>query len=220
MSAAERQLTNDRIEQPESRGVNLGLSSSFASLAVPLTSSPAGHEASQMPRHAPNPPQPALRPRRPGDILDLPFGVREDYAPCTCGSTSVFSIGTSILCLHAGPPDRARACHVVDSTPGVETVGQHDRRPTWSPRRVICRDTARRGWNYRSSRPFSAVAGTDLNAMASDDYVPGYAQLVHRVTTRILALVNTLRAQSVQSAIPANQLMTTSHARRRARGKQ
>ena len=66
-------------------------------------------------------------------------------------------------------------------------------------------------WNYRSTRPFSAVAGVDLNRDgAVTDYVPGTTKDVFNRgdNAKYLAAVNALRAQGGRAPIPESQLMT------------
>jgi len=66
-------------------------------------------------------------------------------------------------------------------------------------------------WSYRSTRPFSAVAGSDLNRDgAVTDYVPGTTRNVFNRgdDANYLALVNAWRAQNGRTPIAENQLMT------------
>ena len=66
-------------------------------------------------------------------------------------------------------------------------------------------------WNYRSSRPFSAVAGVDLNRDgAVTDYVPGTTRNVFNRgdDAKYLGLVNAWRTQNGRAPIPESQLMT------------
>ena len=66
-------------------------------------------------------------------------------------------------------------------------------------------------WSYRSTRPFSAVAGTDLNLDgAVTDYVPGTVRNVFNRgdDAKYLAAVNAWRAQNGRAPIPESQLMT------------
>ncbi|OFW02313.1 MAG: hypothetical protein A3J29_22840 [Acidobacteria bacterium RIFCSPLOWO2_12_FULL_67_14b] len=66
-------------------------------------------------------------------------------------------------------------------------------------------------WNYRSSRPFSARGGVDLNRDgAVTDYVPGTTRTVFNRgdDAKYLALVNTWRAQNGRAPISESQLMT------------
>ncbi|MBI3047410.1 MAG: hypothetical protein HYY76_03775, partial [Acidobacteria bacterium] len=66
-------------------------------------------------------------------------------------------------------------------------------------------------WSYRSSRPFPARAGIDLNRNgAVTDYVPGTMRNVFNRgdNDKYLALVNTWRAQNGRAPIAASQLMT------------
>ena len=66
-------------------------------------------------------------------------------------------------------------------------------------------------WNYRSTRPFSAVAGTDLNRDgAVTDYVPGTTRNVFNRgdNASALALVNAWRAQNGRTPIAEDLLMT------------
>lgn len=66
-------------------------------------------------------------------------------------------------------------------------------------------------WNYRSSRPFPARAGVDLNGDgAVTDYVPGTTKNVFNRgnDAEMLALVNTWRASRGLPSIAESQLMT------------
>jgi hypothetical protein len=66
-------------------------------------------------------------------------------------------------------------------------------------------------WNYRSTRPFSARAGVDLNQDgAVTDYVPGTTKSVFNRgdDAAMLAQVNAWRASRGLAAIPESQLMT------------
>jgi hypothetical protein len=70
-------------------------------------------------------------------------------------------------------------------------------------------------WSYRSSRPFSARAGLDLNldgiaVNTAGDYVPGTTRNVFNRgdDAKYLALVNAWRAQNGRTPIPESQLMT------------
>jgi hypothetical protein len=70
-------------------------------------------------------------------------------------------------------------------------------------------------WNYRSSRPFGARAGIDLNrdghaVNTAGDWVPGTTRNVFNRgdDAKYLALVNAWRAQNGRSAIQESQLMT------------
>ncbi len=70
-------------------------------------------------------------------------------------------------------------------------------------------------WTWRSSLPFSSLAGVDLNRDgANTDYVPGTtANMGNRDTARMLALVNAWRAPRGLGPIPASQLDTNSYNR-------
>jgi hypothetical protein len=66
-------------------------------------------------------------------------------------------------------------------------------------------------WSYRSSRPFGARAGIDLNRDgAVTDYVPGTTRNVFNRgdDDTYLALVNAWRTQNGRAPIAASQLMT------------
>jgi hypothetical protein len=72
-------------------------------------------------------------------------------------------------------------------------------------------------WTLRSTMPFSARAGIDLNndGAAGSDYVPGTTrnQGNHGDTTVFLAAVNAWRAQNGRAPIPASQLDTNGYNR-------
>ena len=66
-------------------------------------------------------------------------------------------------------------------------------------------------WNFRSSRPFSARAGVDLNQDgAVTDYVPGTTKTVFNRgnDAEMLSLVNAWRATTGRAPIPESQIMT------------
>jgi hypothetical protein len=101
--------------------------------------------------------------------------------------------------------------------PGLDWgPGDADRRHTWaaSGSVLLPYDVTLGGvWTLRSSRPFSARAGRDLNndgappTGTSGDYVPGAtSNMGNRRTDEMLALVNTYRAQNGRAAISADQI--------------
>jgi hypothetical protein len=63
-------------------------------------------------------------------------------------------------------------------------------------------------WGWRSSGPFSALAGVDLNRDgANTDYVPGTTRnMGNRDNAAVLAAVNAWRAQNGRAPIPAGQI--------------
>ncbi len=63
-------------------------------------------------------------------------------------------------------------------------------------------------WTFRSSMPFSAIAGLDLNGDGSiTDYVPGTSKNIgNRDNARMLELVNAWRATNGKGAISADQI--------------
>jgi hypothetical protein len=69
-------------------------------------------------------------------------------------------------------------------------------------------------WSLRSSRPFSAFAGRDLNndGAAGTDYVPGTTRNMGNRgnNDEFLGLVNAWRTQNGRAPIPADQLATDS----------
>ncbi len=67
-------------------------------------------------------------------------------------------------------------------------------------------------WNIRSSYPFSAKAGVDLNgAGANTDYVPGTTKnMGNRKTAEMMAAVNAYRATLRLAPIPESQIDSVS----------
>jgi len=68
-------------------------------------------------------------------------------------------------------------------------------------------------WTLRSTMPFSAVAGSDLNGDAVvTDYVPGTTRTMgNRDNARLLEAVNAYRAANGLAAIPASQIDTNEY---------
>jgi len=215
-------ITNDRIEQPESKSVNLGLSRELQpALAVHLDLVYSkGTKASQIANVNTPDPVTGVRPRPTwGNILEYRSAGDSDYRAIYLRLDKRLSNRYQYLVSYT-------LAHEKDRDAGQTTVvdfyhpeydqgwGTQDRRHTLvaSGAVILPMDvTLGAVWNYRSTRPFSAVAGTDLNRDgAVTDYVPGTTRDVFNRgdNVKYLALVNASRAQSGRAPIEESQLMT------------
>ena len=215
-------ITNDRIEQPESKALNLGLSRELRpSLAVHLdVVYSKGNKASQIANVNTPDPVTGVRPRPTwGNINEYRSAGESDYRAMYLRLDKRFSNRYQYLVSYTLAHDKDRGAGqatVVDfyHPEYDDGWGSQDRRHTLvaSGAVVLPLDiTLGAVWNYRSSRPFSAVAGTDLNRDgAVTDYVPGTARNVFNRgdNAKYLALVNAWRGQNRQTPIPESQLMT------------
>src|SRR6266850_919571 len=215
-------ITNDRIEQPESKSVNLGLSRELQpALAVHLDLVYSkGTKASQIANVNTPDPVTGVRPRPTwGNILEYRSAGDSDYRAIYLRLDKRLSNRYQYLVSYT-------LAHEKDRDAGQTTVvdfyhpeydqgwGTQDRRDTLvaSGAVILPMDvTLGAVWNYRSTRPFTAVAGTDLNRDgAVTDYVPGTTRDVFNRgdNVKYLALVNASRAQSGRAPIEESQLMT------------
>ena len=215
-------ITNDHIEQPESRAVNLGLSRELQpSLAVHVDLVYSkGTKASQIANVNTPDPVTGIRPRPTwGNITEYRTGGESDYRAMYLRLdkrlSNRYQYLVSYTFAHDKDRDAGQATVVDFYHPEYDQGwGSQDRRHTLvaSGAVILPMDvTLGAVWNYRSTRPFSAVAGTDLNRDgAVTDYVPGATRNVFNRgdDANYLALVNAWRAQNGRTPIAENQLMT------------
>jgi len=215
-------ITNDHIEQPESKSLNLGLSRELQpNLAVHVdVVFSKSQKASQIANVNTPDPVTGLRPRPTwGNITEYGSGGTSDYRAMYLRLDRRFANRYQYLVSYTLASDKDRGAGqatVVDfyHPEYDDGWGSQDRRHTLvaSGAVILPMDiTLGAVWNYRSTRPFSAVAGTDLNRDgAVTDYVPGTIRNVFNRgdDAKYLALVNAWRAQNGRAPIPENQLMT------------
>src|SRR6266850_6178285 len=215
-------ITNDRIEQPESKSVNLGLSRELQpALAVHLDLVYSkGTKASQIANVNTPDPVTGVRPRPTwGNILEYRSAGDSDYRAMYLRLdkrlSNRYQYLVSYTLAHDKDRDAGQATVVDFYHPEYDQgYGLQDRRHTLVASGAVLLPmdvTFGAVWNYRSTRPFSAVAGTDLNRDgALTDYVPGTIRDVFNRgdNAKYLALVNALRARSGQAPIAESQLMT------------
>ena len=215
-------ITNDRIEQPESKAVNLGVSRELRpSLAVHLDLVYSkGTKASQIANVNTPDPVTGLRPRPTwGNINEYRSAGDSDYRAMYLRLDKRLSDRYQYLVSYTFAHDKDRdagQATVVDfyHPEYDQGWGSQDRRHTLVASGAVLLPmdvTLGAVWNYRSTRPFSAVAGTDLNRDgAVTDYVPGTVRNVFNRgdDAQYLALVNAWRAQNGRASIPGSQLMT------------
>ena len=215
-------ITSDHIEQPESKALNLGLSRELRpSLAVHVDLVYSkGTKASQIANVNTPDPVTGARPRPTwGNILEYRSEGESDYRAMYLRLDKRLSNRYQYLVSYTLAHDKDRAAGqatVVDfyHPEYDQGYGLQDRRHTLVASGAVLLPmdiTFGAVWNYRSTRPFSAVAGTDLNRDgAVTDYVPGTIRDVFNRgdNAKYLALVNTWRAQNGRAPIPESQLMT------------
>jgi hypothetical protein len=215
-------ITDDNIEQPESKSLNVGLSHELRpNLAIHVDGVYAkGTKASQIANINTPDPVTGLRPRPTwGNINQYRSAGESDYRALYLRLDKRFSDRYQYLVSYtlAKETDRgAGQATVVDfyHPEYDEGYGAQDRRHTVVASGAILLPmdvTVGAVWNYRSSRPFSARAGVDLNRDgAVTDYVPGTTRNVFNRGNddQMLALVNAWRAQSGRAPIAASQIMT------------
>ncbi len=215
-------ITNDRIEQPESKALNVGLSRELRpNLAVHVDGVfSKGTKASQIANVNTPDPVTGLRPRRTwGNILEYRTAGESDYRALYLRLDKRFSNRYQYLVSYtlAKETDRgAGQATVVDfyHPEYDDGYGSQDRRHTLVASGAIMLPmdiTVGAVWNYRSSRPFGARAGVDLNLDgAVTDYVPGTTRNVFNRgdDAAMLALVNTWRASRRLAPIVESQIMT------------
>jgi carboxypeptidase family protein len=213
-------ITDDDIEQPESVSVNVGLSRELRpNLAVHVDGVFSnGTKASQIANI--NTPLNGVRPYATwGNINEYRSGGESRYRALYMRLDKRFSDRYQYLVSYTLASDKDQAAGqatVVDfyHPEYDDGYGAQDRRHTivasgayMLPYEI----TVGAVWNYRSSRPFPARAGIDLNGDgAVTDYVPGTTRNVFNRgnDTEMLALVNTWRASRGLAPIAESQLMT------------
>ncbi|MGH9254931.1 MAG: TonB-dependent receptor, partial [Vicinamibacterales bacterium] len=215
-------VTSDRIEQPESTSLNVGLSRALRpDLAIHVDGVfSKGTNTNQIANVNTPDPVTGLRPRPTwGNINEYRAGGESEYRALYLRLEKNFSNQYQYRVSYtlAKEEDRgAGQATVVDFYhPEYDFgYGSQDRRHTLVASGVIQLPmdiTVGAVWNYRSSRPFPARAGVDLNRDgAVTDYVPGTTRNVFNRGNddQMLALVNALRAQNGRAPIAASQLMT------------
>jgi carboxypeptidase family protein len=215
-------ITNDGIEQPESKSVNLGLSRELRpnlAVHVDVVYSKV-KKANQIANVNTPDPITGLRPRSTwGNINEYRSDGTSDYRAMYVRLDRRFANRYQYLVSYTLASDKDRGAGqatVVDfyHPEYDDGYGAQDRRHTLvaSGAVILPLDiTLGAVWNYRSSRPFSAVAGIDLNRDgAVTDYVPGTTRDVFNRgdDAKYLALVNAWRAQNGRAPIEDSQLMT------------
>ena len=215
-------ITDDRIKQPESKTLNAGLSRELRpNLAVHVdgvySKLTNGNQINNI-----NTPDPVtgVRPIRGwGNINQYQADGESDYRALYLRLDKRFSDGYQYLVSYslARSEDRGAGQQtIVDFYHPEYDQGyaNQDRRhalvasgAVQLPYDVVLGAV----WSYRSSRPFSARAGIDLNRNgAVTDYVAGTTRNVFNRgdNDQQLALVNAWRAQNGRAPIAASQLMT------------
>ncbi len=215
-------ITNDRIEQPESTSLNLGLSRELQpNLAVHVdVVYSTGKKANQIANVNTPDPVTGIRPRPTwGNINEYRSEGTSDYRAMYLRLDRRFANRYQYLVSYTLASDKDRGAGgatVVDFYhPEYDGgYGLQDRRHTIVASGAVMLPmeiTLGAVWNYRSTRPFSAVAGVDLNRDgAVTDYVPGTTRDVFNRgdNAQYLALVNAWRAQNGRGPISDSQLMT------------
>ena len=219
-------ITNDRIEQPESRSLSVGLSHELRpNLAIHLdgvyTKGRHGNHIANI--NTPDPVTGVPPIRGWGNINEYRSAGESEYRALYTRLEKRFSARSQYLVSYTLAKER-------DFGSGGTTIvdfyhyeydngpGSQDRRHT-----VVASGAVRLPWditlggvwNYRSSRPFSARAGLDLNrdgaaVNTAGDYVPGTTRSVFNRgdDAKYLALVNAWRAQNARAPIPESQITT------------
>ena len=219
-------VTNDAIEQPESTAVNGGFSYELRpNLAVHLdgvfTKGTNGNYIANV-----NTPDPVtgLRPRPTwGNITEYRSGGESTYRALYARLDKRFSNRYQYLVSYTLAKEDdwgSGGSTLVDfyHPEWDDGPGSQDRRHTIVASGAVQLpwDVTLGGvWNYRSSRPFGARAGLDLNRdgaaiNTSGDWVPGTTRNVFNRgdDDTLLALVNAWRAQNARGPIEESQLMT------------
>ncbi len=213
-------ITADDIEQPESVAINGGLSRELRpNLAVHLdlvfANGTKGNQIANI-----NTPLNGVRPYPTwGNINEYRSAGESKYRAMYLRLDRRFSDRYQYLVSYTLASDKDRAAGqatVVDfyHPEYDDGYGAQDRRHTIvaSGAYMLPFDiTLGAVWNYRSTRPFSARAGLDLNGDgAVTDYVPGTTKDVFNRgdNAKYLAIVNAWRAQNARAPIADSQLMT------------
>ena len=215
-------ITDDDIEQPESKSLNLGLSRELRpNLAIHFDGVySTGNKANQIANINTPDPVTGVRPIAGwGNINEYRARGESDYRALYVRLDKRFSDGYQYLVSYTLARERDRGAGqatVVDfyNPQYDEGYGTQDRRHTLVtsgaiqlPYEVVLGGV----WSYRSSRPFGARGGVDLNRDgAVTDYVPGTTRNVFNRgdNDKYLALVNAWRTQNGRAPIAASQLMT------------
>jgi hypothetical protein len=215
-------ITNDGIEQPESKSLNVGLSHELRpNLAIHVDGVfSKGTKANQIANVNTPDPVTGRRPRPTwGNILEYRSEGESDYRALYLRLDKRFSDRTQYLVSYTLAKDEdqgAGGVTVVDfyHPEYDDGYGSQDRRHTVVASGAVMLPfdiTVGAVWNYRSSRPFPARAGIDLNVDgAVTDYVPGTTRNVFNRGNdpEMLALVNTWRASRGLAPIAESQIMT------------
>jgi len=215
-------ITDDRIEQPEAKALNVGLSRELRpNLAVHVDAVyTKGTKANHIANINTPDPVTGLRPRTNwGNINQYRAGGESDYRALYLRLDKRLSNRYQYLVSYTLAREKdqgAGQTTIVDfyHPEYDDGYGNQDRRHTLVasgaaqlPYDVVVGAV----WSYRSSRPFPARAGIDLNRDgAVTDYVPGTTRNVFNRgdNATYLALVNQWRAQNGRAPIAASQLMT------------
>jgi hypothetical protein len=215
-------ITSDEIEQPEAVSYNFGLSHELRpNLAVHVdgvfSNGSKGNQIVQI-----NTPDPVTR-LRPiagwGNILEYRSTGESEYRALYLRLDKRFSDRYQYLVSYTLASDEDQGAGGVTQVDFYHPeydfgYGLQDRRHTLVASGAVQLPwdvTLGAVWNYRSSRPFSARAGVDLNQDgAVTDYVPGTTKTVFNRgnDAEMLALVNAWRATTGRAPIPESQLMT------------
>jgi hypothetical protein len=216
------QITSDDIEQPEAVSVNGGLSHELRpNLAVHVDAVFSnGRKGNQITNI--NTPDPAtrVRPIRGwGNILEYQSTGETEYRALYLRLDKRFSDRYQYLVSYTLASDKDQGAGGVTQVDFYHPeydfgYGLQDRRHTGVASGALLLPwdiTFGAVWNYRSSRPFSARAGLDLNGDgAVTDYVPGTTKSVFNRgnDAEMLAQVNAWRASQGRAPIAESQLMT------------
>ena len=215
-------ITSDDIEQPEAVSYNFGLSHELRpNLAVHVdgvfSNGRKGNQITQI-----NTPDPVTRVRPIagwGNILEYRSTGESEYRALYLRLDKRFSDRYQYLVSYTLASDKDQGAGGVTQVDFYHPeydfgYGLQDRRHTLVASGAVQLPwdiTLGAVWNYRSSRPFSARAGVDLNQDgAVTDYVPGTTKSAFNRgdNTESLALVNAWRATTGRAPIAESQLMT------------
>ena len=226
------QITSDDIEQPEAVSFNGGLSHELRpNLAVHVDGVFSnGRKGNQITNINTPDPVTRVRPIRGwGNILEYRSTGETEYRALYLRLDKRFSDRYQYLVSYTLAADKDQGAGGVTQVDFYHPeydfgYGLQDRRHTVVASGAILLPwdiTFGAVWNYRSSRPFSARAGVDLNGDgAVTDYVPGTTKTVFNRgnDAEMLAQVNAWRASRGLAAIAESQLMTDEFQRIDIRG--
>ncbi|MBI4485182.1 MAG: TonB-dependent receptor [Acidobacteria bacterium] len=215
-------ITDNDIEQPESKSVNVGLSRELRpNLAVHVDGVYSkGTKQNQIANINTPDPVTGVRPIRGwGNINQYRADGEMDYRALYVRLDKRFSEGYQYLVSYTLAKETNRGAGqatVVDfyNPRNDDGYGDQDRRHTLVASGAIqlpLEITLGAVWNYRSSRPFSARAGVDLNRDgAVTDFVPGTTRNVFNRgdNAKYLGVINAWRAQNGRAPIQESQLVT------------